>query len=79
MWKHQQALGFTVQSLNQKGEGDNTIDNTADIWSLTPQWEAPSTGQNKKQEQKHDTGLDKTHLKPHDNSYVPVGVLKDKI
>lgn len=55
------------------------MDNTADILSLAPQWEAPSTGQNKKQEQKHNTGLDKTYLKTYDNSYVPVGVLNHKI
>ena len=54
------------------------MDNIANICSLTLQQEAPSTGQNKKQEQKHHTGLDKTHLKTDDNSYVPVGVLKDK-
>lgn len=45
--------------------------------SLTPQREAPHTVQNKKQEQKHNTGLDKTHHKTYDSSYVSVGVLKD--
>ena len=49
------------------------MDNIADTCSLTPQWEAPSTGQNKKQEQKCDIGLDKTHLKTYDN-YLPAGV-----
>lgn len=35
----------------------------SDICSITPRWEASSTKQNKKCEQKQDTGLVKTHLK----------------
>lgn len=54
---------FTVQYKNQKGQVNNTTDNIADTCSLTPQWEAPSTSQDKKQEQKHDSELDKAYLK----------------
>lgn len=35
----------------------------SDICSITPRWEASSTDQNKKHEQKQDAGLVKTHRK----------------
>lgn len=53
-------------------------DTLSDTCSVTLQGEAPSTGQTTKHKQKQDTGIDKTHLKAYDNSYIPLAVLEDK-
>lgn len=61
-----------------KREADNMTDKLSDICSVTLQGEASSNGQTMKHKQKQDTGIDKTHFKVYDNSYIPLAVLEDK-
>lgn len=51
-------------------------DKLSAICNVTLQGEASSNGQT--MEHKQDTGIDKTHFKAYDNSYIPLAVLEDK-